>query len=416
MFSAIPRGIIYHDVWFDVRNLVRSLRTYPPPDTVSRFEEAFARYMDMPHAIAFPFARSAVYAALSARNFPAGSEIIMPPITVKPMMDVVLQLGLRPVLVDIDLDTLCFDRGQLEKAVTPATRAVLLTYLFGIVPDVDELIVTARKHGLFIVEDFSHCLNAEFCGRKLGTFGDVGVYSCSSTKTFDLYGGGLAITADAALAEQLRAFQARLCAPPPEVLRGKILLDLLRNVFSTRPVFSAFTLPLFKLLARMNPVMMKKLTGARLNLQPTTVMPTEWLQRFTPLQADAGLELIGRVQALDDVRIAHVEKIKGLLDDLPSVRFPRVLKDARHVYWQFIIYADDPLKLQTYLHRFAIDTSTTNLSLIPALGIYPYRGDVPRAAYVHRSAVFIPAYPSLSDEDVQRVAEGLRTFFGSQGN
>jgi len=415
MFSAIPRGIIYHDVWFDVRNLVRSLRTYPPPDTVSRFEEAFARYMDMPHAIAFPFARSAVYAALSARNFPAGSEIIMPPITIKPMMDVVLQLGLKPVFVDIDPSDLCFDLAAFERVVSDKTKAVLLTYLFGIVPDVQALMDTARKHGLFVIEDFSHNFNAEFGGRKLGTFGDMGVYSCSSTKTFDIYGGGLAVTRSPELAAELRRFQQKLRMPPPNILRDKIYLNVLRNLFSTRLVFSCVTLPMFKVLARMNPTVMRKLTGARLGLKPTLEMPEEWLYAFTPFQAEVGLQLLEGVQAFDEKRIKNVEALKRLLKDTVAFRYPETRADARHVFWQFVAYVDDPAELLRHLYRRNIDTGTTNLSLISDMDIYEDRGDTPNAARVHKTAVFVPAYPSLNEADLKRVADGFRTYFQERG-
>ncbi len=94
----------------------------------------------------------------------------MPPITIKPMVDVVLSLGLRPVFVDLELETLCFDVDQLKKAITPKTRAILVSST-KLVPDLEPLLTVSQEHGLVVIEDFSHALNASFRGKKLGTFG-----------------------------------------------------------------------------------------------------------------------------------------------------------------------------------------------------------------------------------------------------
>ena len=241
---TIPRAIVYHSLGFDIKNLLsshRGLDRCSPQDadaSIHEFETRFGEYVGAKHAIAFPFARTALYFTLKSQGFALGSEIIMPPITIKPMLDVVVNLGLKPVFVDLDRDTLCFDLEKLEEAISERTQTILVTYLFGVVPDVERLMQLCRKHGLFVVEDFSHSLNAKFKDKKLGTFGDVGIYSCSVTKTLDAYGGGLAVTDDDQIATALKSAKATLISTPSKRLRAKIRTSLFYNLATRRLVFT----------------------------------------------------------------------------------------------------------------------------------------------------------------------------------
>lgn len=418
---AIPRAIVYHPVWFDLRNYFASFRDpdgvsqREAADKVAEFESAFARYMGVSSAHAFPFARSALYFVLKAQNFEPGSEIIMPPITIKPMMDVVISLGLKPVFADLELDTLCFDPDELKKAITPKTRAILITYLFGITPNVDPLMALCREHDLFVVEDFSHALNAAWNDKKLGTFGDVGIYSCSRTKTLDAYGGGLAITNDPVLADQLQDAQQSLRPTPPARLRAKITETLITNVATRRPVFTAAVAPMLAVVGKFNPERQKALTGARLNLKPDTVLPADYFERFTAAQAEAGLAMLEKVEREDDKRIANVAELRRLLLKLGEP-CARTVKHGRSVYWQFVVFTPDPERFRKALASRGIDTGTTNLSLVCGLGIYPeYEKKCPNAERVKNNAMYIPVYPRLGETSLKHVIDAIPLALAQSG-
>jgi dTDP-4-amino-4,6-dideoxygalactose transaminase len=410
---AIPRAIVYHPIWFDVRNFVSSFRgldRVPPEQAeakVAELERAFASYMGVETATAFPYARTALYFALQAQDFEPGSEIIMPPVTIKPMMDVVISLGLRPVFVDLELDTLSFDPAELKKAITPKTRAILLTYLFGVAPNLDPLLAIAKEHGLFVVEDYSHALNAKFKGRKLGTFGDVGIFSCSKTKTFDAYGGGLAITNDRALAKKLADAKASLVPTPPERLRNKVKETLIWNVATRRPVFSAAISPMLSVVGMINPELEKKLTGARQNLKPDKILPADYFERFTWAQAEAGLAMLGKVEREDEARVSNVTDLRRALSG-SSELFVRELKDGRNVYWQFIVYAKNPDAFRKALARRGIDSGSTNLSICSGLGIYPeYEKKCPNAELIKHNAMYIPVYPRIGKRTLEHIEKAI---------
>ncbi len=410
---AIPRSIIYHPVSFDVRNYIATFRDPnrisegQATEKVAEFERAFARYMGVSSAHAFPYARTALYFALKAQNFEPGSEIIMPPITIKPMMDIVISLGLKPVFADIEIDTLCFDLEELKKAINPKTRAVLVTYLFGIAPNMDPLMALCREHDLFVVEDFSHALNASWKDKKLGTFGNVGIYSCSRTKTLDAYGGGLAVTNDPVLAKRLEEAKSSLRPTPPARLRAKITETLITNVATRRPVFTAAVAPMLLLVGKINPEKEKALTGARQNLKPDTVLPEEYFEQFTQAQAEAGLAMLEKVEREDAKRISNVAELRRPLVALGEP-CARTIKHGRSVYWQFVVFAPDAARFRKALASRGIDTGTTNLSLVCGLGIYPeYEKKCANAERVKNNAMYIPIYPRLGGRVLEHIIEAI---------
>lgn len=240
----IPRGVIYHSLAQSVAYFIRSL--WMPLDNrikVREFEAAFASYCDRKHATAFPFARTAIYYVLRTLNLPKGSEVVMPPITIKGILDVVLELGLLPRYVELDADTMCFSLDDLRHKIGPTSRAVILTPLFGLVPDMEAMMRIFRENKLFVIEDFSQCLNGRFGGKRIGTFGDVGIYSSSSIKTLDTLGGGIAVMDDEHLYESLCDAQEGLLKPSRKFLLKKTLVNLIRNFATLQPWFSLLTFP-----------------------------------------------------------------------------------------------------------------------------------------------------------------------------
>ena len=202
---------------------------------------------------------------------------------------------------------------KLEQAINENTQAVLVTYLFGVVPDVERLMQLCRKHGLLVVEDFSHSLNAKFKDKKLGTFGDVGIYSCSITKTLDAYGGGLAVTDDAHIAAALRSATATLAPSSNGRLRAKIRASLIWNLALGRLVFTVAVFPLLRFLGKVRPTMQQKLAGAQQGLKAETELPDYYFEQFTWFQARVGLAMLKKVDEEDAERTANVAGLKQTL-------------------------------------------------------------------------------------------------------
>ena len=223
MKLPIPRGRISHSLFEDISWLFRStFEKIYDQQKIASFQSVFAGYVERKHCVVFPFARTGIYSVLKNLELPEGSVVIMPPITIKPILDVVLHLKLIPVFVDIDPSTVCFSEVGLSEALKSKPRVAILTYLFGIVPNVEKICASLRGANVFIIEDFSQCLNGTFRHKKIGTFGDVSVYSASSVKTLDTYGGGFVFTDDHEMAHKLIDDQSRLSKPSRLRLLKKI--------------------------------------------------------------------------------------------------------------------------------------------------------------------------------------------------
>lgn len=404
MHLAIPRGIIYHKLLDDIKWLLKSpFAKLNDGAVIESFEIKFASLMGRKHCVAFPFARTAIYYALKRQDFPSGTEIIMPPISIKGILDVVLDLGLVPVFVDIDKDTLCFDPALLERSINANTKAIIITYLFGMAPNVPKLVSMCRERGVFVIEDFSQCLNGKFADRKMGSFGDVGVYSASSIKTLDTYGGGLLVCDDDGIAQGFKAEQANLPPPVRKQLWQKIVTDLIRNIATSRVVFHFAVFPLLGLLNKLKPKSVLKHTGDR-DKAMIAHLPSEWFYAYTSLQAQVGLEAIENLERLDEERQRNAARIKA---SAPAIDFPLGVEGGENIYWQLPAYFNDPLATQKHWHSKKIDTATTSLLKISGLPAYPYQEHTPNADRLHSNGLFIPCFPGLSETDLQRIGAVL---------
>ncbi|MDP1722755.1 MAG: DegT/DnrJ/EryC1/StrS family aminotransferase [Candidatus Gottesmanbacteria bacterium] len=399
IFNKIPRGLIYHKVLESVRYLLTSF--FMPLDdksAIEKFEDKFAKYCDHEYCVAFPFARTAIYFTLKNLNLPSGSEVILPPVTIKGIVDVILALDLIPVYVDWDADTLNFQLYELQRKTSSKTKAVIITTLFGLVPDMKELVDFFRSKEIFIIEDFSQCLNGTFDGKRVGTFGDVGIYSCSSIKTLDTLGGGLAITSDTGIYEALRKSQAGLFPAGRKFLIKKAWLNLVRNVATTRLIFSLAVFPLFQIMRKANPESTLKQTGSR-NKDRVSKLPKVWFSSYSSLQANIGLAHIDDVSASDQIRIDNANYLKAKCG---SDRFPKTAQSSANVYWQLVML-QDPKRAQEVFARHGIDTATTSLELVSALEQYPNKAAMPVAEKFYYNGIFLPCFPGLSKADLERI-------------
>jgi dTDP-4-amino-4,6-dideoxygalactose transaminase len=405
---AIARSCTYHTLGFDVRNLVGSVvraegRSARGDAEIAAFEEAFAAHVGSASCTSFAFARTAVHAALEAAGLSEGAEVILPPLTIKAMVDVVLALGLVPMYVDIDPDTLIFDLDRLDEALGPRTGAVLVTYLFGIAGDPAPIVARCRAAGVLVIEDFSHALGATVRNQALGTFGDVGVYSCSVTKALDTYGGGMAVTDDERLSERLRSLQRDLAHPPRRRLPPKVLVGLVTNLASRKAAWSTVAFPLTRTIRRRRSLIDRGLARLQARLRTPADLSSAVFERITPRQARAGLALLPEVSATDRARREAAESLRARLRSA-GVRVPLGSPDARHVHWQAVAYAGDAEVVQARLAKRGIDAATTNLPLVVGIGVEGPQPPCPVGADVKHRALFLPAYPRLSQRDRERVA------------
>ncbi len=178
---------------------------------VKAFEQELAQYLNVKHVVACGNGTDALQVALMALGLKPGDEVITTDFTFIATVEVIALLGLKPVLVDVDRETFNVDIQEIEKAVTPRTKAIVPVHLFGQCANMEAIMEIAAKHNLYVVEDTAQALGAEYrfsngSTKKAGTIGNIGCTSFFPSKNLGCYGdGGALFTNDDALAEQIRS-------------------------------------------------------------------------------------------------------------------------------------------------------------------------------------------------------------------
>lgn len=175
------------------------------------FEEAFARYVGVRHGIAVNSGSSANLLALTALvacgRLPAGSEVLIPSATFATVASPIIQAGLRPVFVDVDPLTYNISAAEVEKAIGPNTKAVMVVHTLGLAADLDAILAVAKRHNLLVIEDCCEAHGTLYKGRKTGSFGMIATFSFYVAHNMTTGEGGMIVTNDPELDETLRSLR-----------------------------------------------------------------------------------------------------------------------------------------------------------------------------------------------------------------
>src|SRR5437879_5276788 len=189
----------------EIREVVEVLRSpwITTGPRAKRFETEFAAYVGAPAALALSSCTAALHTALVTAGIEPGAEVITTPMTFAASVNVIEHVGARPVLVDVEPDTLNIDPARVAAAVTPRTRAVLPVHFAGHPVALDEINEIARAHGLTVIEDAAHALPASYRGRRIGSGTNPAAFSFYATKNLTTGEGGM-LTGETAFVERAR--------------------------------------------------------------------------------------------------------------------------------------------------------------------------------------------------------------------
>lgn len=174
---------------------------------VEKFEREFAAYCGSKYAITCVNGSVALRLALIACGVRPGDEVIVPPYTFIATASIVLEANCVPVFVDIDPETYNIDPKEIEKAITPRTKAIIPVHFAGQSCDMDTIMAIAKKHKLRVIEDTAHGHGGEYKGKKLGSIGDAGCFSFQSSKNLTSGEGGLIVTDDEQLYDMMNSLR-----------------------------------------------------------------------------------------------------------------------------------------------------------------------------------------------------------------
>lgn len=171
---------------------------------IGRFEEEFARFCECRFGVATSNGTTALHLALVALGIGEGDEVIVPDLTFAASINAILHAGATPVVVDVDREFWTILPEEIEKAITPRTKAVMPVHIYGQPCDMDAVMKIARVHNLKVIEDAAEAHGARFKGRKVGSFGDVSCFSFYANKVITTGEGGMCLTQSPELHERMR--------------------------------------------------------------------------------------------------------------------------------------------------------------------------------------------------------------------
>jgi L-glutamine:2-deoxy-scyllo-inosose/3-amino-2,3-dideoxy-scyllo-inosose aminotransferase len=173
----------------------------------TEFDRLFAEYTGVKYAISAANGTVTLQMALEACGIGVGDEVILPGLTWQATAATIADVNAMPVLVDVCEDTWCIDPVEIEKAITPETKAIIPVHLYGSFCDMDAILEIAKKHNLFVIEDCAHKAGGEWNGMKAGSIGDIGSFSFQLSKHLTAGEGGAVTTNNFELAEKLDALR-----------------------------------------------------------------------------------------------------------------------------------------------------------------------------------------------------------------
>ena len=331
---------------------------------------------------------------LRATAWPRGSELIVSAINLDDMLRIARHHGLVPVPVDVDPTTLAVDKTELESAVTGRTRAILVAHLFGSRMPMDDIVATAERHKLFLVEDCAQAFSGDgFRGHHAS---DLCLFSFGPIKTRTALGGALLRFRDPKLHRRVKALES--CYP----LQGR--LEFLRRVavfamlkaLSSRALFSPFALACRCLGIDYDRLVQNTVRG---------FAGESLIDRIRRRPALLLLRLLARrLQAAGPADIAaRVEYARRLTNCLPESAVVGGDCDE-HTHWVIPIRAADPVKLIARLRGAGFD-ATRAASRLCAVSRDDALPPPPAAAALLEQIVYLPMWPQMSERDLSRLTE-----------
>ena len=295
-----------------------------------------------------------LHLALAALGLGPGDEVIVPDLTFVATANAVAYTGAKPVLADVEADTLCLDVASVRSLITPRTRAIIPVHLYGHPADMDALTEIADAHGLAIIEDAAEAHGAEYRGRRVGGFGRCGVFSFYGNKIITTGEGGMLTTNDREFYQRAKRLRDHAMSPQ-------------RRYFHEERGFN---------------------------------------YRITNLQAALGVAQLERIEDFLDRRAEIMGWYHREIAISNSVRLNRVKNWAKSAFWMVCLEVDwlDEARreaLMTALKARGIDTRPyfCTLSSMPMYKQQP----LPVSALKSQVGLNLPSYYELTKPDVQRI-------------
>ena len=342
-------------------------------ETVEKLERNFAHFVGTKHAIAVSSGTSALHLAMRALEIKPKDEVIVPSLSFVASANAILYVDAKPVFVDIrSLDDFNLSCDDLEKKITPQTKAIVVVHYGGYLADMKRIKGIAKKHQLFIIEDSAHAIGAVLNSKMAGTLGDIGCFSFFSNKNLATGEGGMIVTDNDQLAKKLRLLRSH----------GMTTMTLNRHkghAYTYDVVELGYNYRMTEMSAALGILQLRKLPSANRKRKYLTLLYMANLK---------GVEDIS-IPFKDYPRNSSYHILPILLDqNVKRERFMELLKKEG---------------IQSSIHYPPIHTFSYYRKILKL-----YQVKLPLTEYVGSHEVTLPLHPLLKKEDVAFVCEKIK--------
>ena len=331
-------------------------------EDLRKFEKEFAQFCNAKYSVGVSSGTDAIIIALKALGIGNDDEVITAPNTFIATAEAISLAGATPVFVDINEDDFNIDSSKIEEKITKKTKVILPVHLYGQPSNLKEIIKIAKKYSLFVVEDACQAHEAEFEGKKVGTFGEVGCFSFYPGKNLGAYGDGGAVVTD-----------------NEELYKKMVLLRSHGEAEKNRHEIIGST------------------------------------NRLDNLQAAVLRVKLRNLSKWNEKRRKNVEIYRRHLKGLELI-FPKEIKGRKHVYHLFVIRVKDRDKIKKKLFDRGIATGIHYPLPIYLQNAYKFlgheRGGFPVSEKVADEILSLPMFPELSEDKIKYVCNSLKEIIG----
>lgn len=326
---------------------------------VTEFEEKFSAYCGSKYGVSVANGTVALQLALLALGIKKGDEVIVPDLTFVATANAVSYTGAKPVFVDSERESWNIDPSKIEEKITKKTKAIIPVHIFGHPCDMDPIMDIAKDRRLFVIEDAAEAHGAEYKGKRAGCFGTISCFSFYGNKTITTGEGGMCITNDEKLAEEMRFLKDHGMSSEKRYWHSKIGFNL----------------------------------------------------RMTNIQAAIGLAQLEQIEKFIEAKRKNAHLYNSLLKDVEGISLPPEMPWAKSIYWMYSVLVTDSYgmsrdKLAEKLKEKKID-SRPFFYPMHQLPIYKSEKAFPVADDLSAQGLNLPSAPSLKKEDVERVCEAI---------
>lgn len=412
--KKIPRGSTYLRPKSIFKSVVKfANRSRGKYRYTELFENMFGEYFGAGSTIVFPYARTAFYFLLKAYNFPTGSEVIIPPVTISEIVNAILLNNLKPVFVDVGHNTGNMEVSKVEGYITNRTKCILVTHLNGIPTEMDSVLDIARKHGLVVLEDASQSIGAKYKNSYIGLLGDAGFFSMSAQKSLCTFTGGITVTSNKKLAEQLRIYARNLSGSDIIFLIFSTIKELNVHIFSNRYIFSCFSFYLIKIMNLISLGLFDRLQHLDFSkVVRRTQMPRKFLIPFTEYQARIGIEALKVFKGDTEKRSRLGYELYSELEKRSIPGLAKMPAISYCTFWRFPLWVKDPKEFREYLFDRYIDTTVSGLDCCSRELLFKeFNKYTPEAFRLMDSMVFLPIHSNMDIKQIKYIVQVVGEYY-----